>query len=55
MDNIYEGEWLDDKANGKGKYTHIDGTTYDGEWKNDKQNGHICVLQLEDTKGNHLP
>lgn len=24
------GEWKNDKANGKGKFTHIDGDVYDG-------------------------
>ena len=37
--DIYEGEWLNDRANGKGKYTHK-GITYEGNWKNDKQEGY---------------
>ena len=28
--NVYEGEWLNDKAHGEGKFTHIDGDVYDG-------------------------
>ena len=37
--DIYEGEWLDDKANGQGKYTTHNGNIYEGSWKNDKQDG----------------
>lgn len=36
----YEGYWLNDKVNIKGKLFHSDGDTYDGEWLNDKANGH---------------
>merc|ERR1719444_177289 len=44
---VYEGEWLNGKANGKGTfthpgegvYTHADGSTYTGQWVNDKQHG----------------
>ena len=31
----YEGEWDNDKANGKGKFWHADGDYYEGEWKDD--------------------
>lgn len=24
--DVYEGEWLNDKAHGYGKYTHLDGS-----------------------------
>jgi len=34
--DIYEGDWLDDKANGKGTYTHANGAKYVGQWKDDK-------------------
>lgn len=37
--DVYEGEWLNDKAHGNGEYTHTDGTKYIGDWANDKQNG----------------
>lgn len=37
---IYEGEWRDDIAEGKGKLVHVDGDVYYGEWKNDKANGY---------------
>ena len=29
--DVYEGQWLNDKAHGKGKYKHLDGATYEGE------------------------
>ena len=35
----YEGYWVNNKANIKGKITHSDGDIYEGEWKNDKANG----------------
>ena len=35
--NVYEGEWKEDKAHGKGTYTNsnINGAKYCGEWFND--------------------
>ena len=44
--DIYEGEWLDDKANGEGKYIRK-GLIYEGQWKNDRQNGH-GIEKLDD-------
>jgi hypothetical protein len=37
--SLYEGEYKDDKRNGRGKYTWPDGQVYEGEWKDDKRNG----------------
>jgi hypothetical protein len=37
--DYYEGEWLEDKANGEGVYCYIDGVIYRGSWLNDLQNG----------------
>ena len=37
--DVYEGEWLDDKAHGYGFYLHVDGTKYQGDWLEDKQHG----------------
>ena len=28
--DVYDGEWLDDKAHGYGIYVHLDGATYEG-------------------------
>lgn len=30
--DVYEGDWLDDKAHGKGVYKHFDGARYEGDW-----------------------
>ena len=38
-DGIYEGEFKDDKREGKGVYIWKDGEKYEGEWKNDKREG----------------
>ena len=37
--NYSLGEWRDNKANGKGKFTHVDGDIFDGDWVDDKANG----------------
>jgi len=34
--DVYEGEWMHDKAHGSGFYEHIDGAKYCGDWKEDK-------------------
>ena len=36
---MYEGEWLDDQANGYGIYVAYNGTKYEGQWKDDLQHG----------------
>jgi hypothetical protein len=36
---VYEGEWKDNKRNGRGKLIFSNGGVYDGEWLNDKRNG----------------
>ena len=35
----YEGEFKDDKMNGYGIYTFVDGEQYKGEFKDDNMNG----------------
>jgi hypothetical protein len=37
--NVYEGSWENDKANGYGIYYHSNGSRYEGQWLNDKQHG----------------
>lgn len=37
--SVYEGQWVSDKACGKGRLTHADGDIYEGQWSNDKANG----------------
>lgn len=33
--DIYEGQWVKDKAHGKGVYLNKDGSSYNGEWYED--------------------
>ena len=35
----YEGDYMDGKYHGKGKFTYLDGATYLGEWKNGRKHG----------------
>ena len=35
----YDGEWKNNKREGKGIQYFAVGTRYNGEWKNDKMNG----------------
>ena len=35
----YDGEWKDDKRNGKGINSYPDESIYDGEWKDDLRHG----------------
>jgi hypothetical protein len=34
--NIFKGNWENDKANGYGIYYHSNGSRYEGNWVNDK-------------------
>jgi hypothetical protein len=34
-----QGEWKEDKKNGKGVFMWANGDRYEGEWKDDKPNG----------------
>lgn len=35
----YEGEWVQDKREGKGKFTWNNGDTYEGDFKDDRRTG----------------
>jgi hypothetical protein len=35
----YEGEWLNGKRDGNGKYVWPDGSYYEGDWISDKAHG----------------
>lgn len=37
---VYDGEWYEDKCHGKGTYTHKNDVKYVGDWVFDKQEGH---------------
>ena len=34
--DVYEGNWVNDQANGIGTYSHTDGAIYKGDWVDDK-------------------
>jgi hypothetical protein len=34
--DCYYGDWVNDKAHGRGIYEHVDGAKYIGDWKEDK-------------------
>ena len=36
---FYQGQWVEGKAQGLGKFHHINGDYYLGQWRNDKANG----------------
>ena len=37
--SYYEGDFLNDMADGKGKLVNFEGSVYDGEWLEDKASG----------------
>jgi hypothetical protein len=37
--DVYEGEWFNSKAHGRGRLIHHDGDVYNGEWVEDKAHG----------------
>ncbi len=42
--DVYEGDWVDNKAEGKGLFINFsekygEGARYEGQWHNDQQNG----------------
>ncbi|CAG9320529.1 unnamed protein product [Blepharisma stoltei] len=46
----YEGYWMFDKANGKGRLTHGDGDVYEGDWKDDKAHGYGVYMHTDGAK-----
>ena len=46
----YEGYWVNDKANIKGKLKHNDGDIYEGEWVDDKAEGHGIYIYNDGSK-----
>ena len=51
----YEGEWINDKKEGKGIYYYNIGEQYGGEWKNDEirsNNYIICEYDIKKDKLN---
>lgn len=43
--DVYEGEILNGKRTGKGKYTWADGDTYEGDWRDGKRCGRGKLIQ----------
>jgi hypothetical protein len=37
--DVYEGDWKDNKRDGKGKMTFANGDVYEGDWKDNKRDG----------------
>ena len=48
--NKYDGEWKDDKKNGRGVYTFANGNKYDGEWKDGDFNGRGVMTYADGNK-----
>ena len=46
----YEGEWRENKANGRGKSWHADGDIFEGEFRDDKSNGYGIYICSDGTK-----
>ena len=44
--DIYEGEWLNDKKDGKGVQLYGDGSRYDGFWKDGEYHGHGRLISI---------
>ena len=47
---VYIGEWLNSKAHGYGKFTHINGDEYMGNWSNDNANKWGIFTREESTE-----
>lgn len=41
---MYEGEWLNNKIHGQGKYVWADGRVYFGSWEENKMHGYGQLL-----------
>jgi len=48
--STYEGEWLHDEWNGKGKFFCADGTSFDGEFKNSKPHGFGVKVMIPESE-----
>ena len=44
---VYEGEWLDGKKEGFGKYYYNNGERYAGAWKDDMREGKGMLVDQE--------
>ena len=48
----YEGEWKNDKREGKGIYYYKSGSRYEGEYKKNKKEGKGIYYYEDDEKNN---
>lgn len=48
--SMYEGYWVDSKANKSGRLIHADGDVYEGDWENDKAHGKGVYCHLDGAK-----
>ena len=46
---MYDGDWVNDRMNGYGKYIYDDDSYYIGQWKNDLKHGKGT---MHDSNGN---
>ena len=46
----YEGYWIEDKGNNKGKLVNPNGSIYEGEWLDDKPHGYGVYTHFDGTK-----
>ena len=46
----YEGYWINNKTNKKGKLIHFGGDIYEGDWKDDKVEGHGVYYHMDGSK-----
>jgi hypothetical protein len=46
----YDGDFIDNKRNGRGVMTWANGDTYDGVWKDDKTNGRGVMTWVSGSK-----
>lgn len=37
---LCSGDWLNNQAQGRGKYIYVNGNRYEGQWKNNQMDGH---------------
>jgi len=48
--DVYEGNWIYDKRNGKGKMTYVGGEIHEGKWINDQRHGVFTVTRPDGTQ-----
>jgi hypothetical protein len=49
-DGVFEGEYVEGKKQGHGKFWFVDGTVYDGAWHEDQKSGHGIEMYNDGAK-----